>query len=449
MSKEKEASENRKRSTFGVVFLIIFLDMVGFSVIFPLFPDMLNHYLELEEEIEKGGGFLKDFVSLINGMGFDQEGGNNFLRFETVVFGGVLGSLYAILQFFFAPVWGRLSDKFGRRPILLLTVGGTCLGYLLWVFAGSFWVLVLSRVVGGVASGNLSVATASIADVTSRESRSKGMAFVGVAFGLGFILGPALGGWASTMDPLGSDARGVFVLNEFSLAAVISLALGVLNWVWLASCFKETLPPEKRATVNAPKPAIFQIGKVSNPAVRKTCLSYLFYMISFSGMEFTLTFLAVERFNYTPADIAKMFLLIGFTLIVAQGFFVRRFVGPVGEKKLALIGIFIGVVAFALISFIHGESWFYFSLFLMSTGVAFISPTLTALTSLHSEETDQGFHLGVFRSSGSMARACGPLLAGLIYFGLGSSYAYLLGAVFLLIPAIFLWSVPQPVLGKR
>ena len=286
MSKEKEASENRKRSTFGVVFLIIFLDMVGFSVIFPLFPDMLNHYLELEEEIEKGGGFLKDFVSLINGMGFDQEGGNNFLRFETVVFGGVLGSLYAILQFFFAPVWGRLSDKFGRRPILLLTVGGTCLGYLLWVFAGSFWVLVLSRVVGGVASGNLSVATASIADVTSRESRSKGMAFVGVAFGLGFILGPALGGWASTMDPLGSDARGVFVLNEFSLAAVISLALGVLNWVWLASCFKETLPPEKRATVNAPKPAIFQIGKVSNPAVRKTCLSYLFYMISFSGMEF-------------------------------------------------------------------------------------------------------------------------------------------------------------------
>ena len=235
MSKEKDISENRKRSTFGVVFLIIFLDMVGFSVIFPLFPDMLNHYLDLEEEIEKGGGFLKDFVSLINGMGFDQEGGNNFLRFETVVFGGVLGSLYAILQFFFAPVWGRLSDKFGRRPILLLTVGGTCLGYLLWVFAGSFWVLVLSRVVGGVASGNLSVATASIADVTSRESRSKGMAFVGVAFGLGFILGPALGGWASTMDPLGSDARGVFVLNEFSLAAVISLALGVLNWVgWRA-----------------------------------------------------------------------------------------------------------------------------------------------------------------------------------------------------------------------
>ena len=310
MSKEKDISAKRKRSTFGVVFLIIFLDMVGFSVIFPLFPDMLDHYLD--REIEKGGGLLTEFVSVIKGMAFDPVDGNNFLRFETVVFGGVLGSLYAILQFFFAPVWGRLSDRFGRRPILLLTVGELAWGSV-WVFAGSFWVLVLSRVVGGIASGNLSVATASIADVTSRESRSKGMALVGVAFGLGFILGPALGGWASTMDPLGSDAQGVFVLNEFSLAAVISLALGILNWAWLASRFKETLPLEKRAAVDAPKPAIFQIGRVSNTAVRKTCLSYLFYMISFSGMEFTLTFLAVERFDYAPSAIAKMFLLIGFT----------------------------------------------------------------------------------------------------------------------------------------
>ena len=133
------------------------------------------------------------------------------------------------------------------------------------------------------------------------------------------------------MDPLGSDAQGVFVLNEFSLAAVISpLSESSIGLGWRADSRVAKLPG-KEGGCRRPKPAIFQIGRVSNTAVRKTCLSYLFYMISFSGMEFTLTFLAVELRLRTSA-IAKMFLLIGFTLILAQGFFVRRFVGLLGEK---------------------------------------------------------------------------------------------------------------------
>jgi MFS family permease len=208
--------------------------------------------------------------------------------------------------------------------------------------------------------------------------------------------------------------------------------------------FRETLPEEKRGKANEPRPAIFQLGRIKNEAVSNTCLAYLFYMISFSGMEFTLTFLAVERFSYEPIQIAKMFLLIGVTLIFAQGFFVRRFVGTIGEKNMALLGILVGLCAFAMLSFNGGEIWFYFALFLMSTGVAFISPTLTSLTSLFSSEQDQGFNLGVFRSSGSMARAVGPLLAGLVYFKYGSSIAYLGGAMFLLVPAWFLLRVPQP-----
>ncbi|MBT3570665.1 MAG: MFS transporter, partial [Opitutae bacterium] len=208
-----------------MVFLTIFLDMVGFSVIFPLFPEMLDHYLEKDGD----GGLLTLFVSSIQHLGFSSE--NAGFRIETVIFGGVLGSLFAILQFLFAPIWGRWSDRIGRRPIMLMSVGGTCLGYLIWTFAGSFWALLLSRVVGGMASGNLSVATAAIADVTPRETRAKGMALVGIAFGLGFIFGPAIGGlaWAYGGDFAEHQSLGFFGLNPFSAAGLGSFLLALLN----------------------------------------------------------------------------------------------------------------------------------------------------------------------------------------------------------------------------
>ena len=358
---------------------------------------------------------------MVRDYGYDQIESDAF-RLETVIFGGALGFFMPFCNLF-APILGRLSDKVGRRPVLLLTLGGTCLGYALWIFAGSFWVLVLSRTLGGIASGNLSVATAAIADVTSRKERSRGMAIIGIAFGLGFVLGPALGGIASSWDWSG-NSQSIFELTPFSLAAVISFCLALLNWVWLAWRFRETLPPNKRGQENEqPRPAIFQLNRVSNLAVKKTCLSYLCYMVSFSGMEFTLTFLAVERYAYQPKDITGMFLLIGFTLIFAQGFFVRRFVGKIGEKKMALQGILLGFIAFLMLSFPASERLFYIALFLMSCGVAFISPTLTALTSLHSSEGIKGL------ISGSallvLLHAFGPMLAGLAYFLNGSTFAYM------------------------
>ena len=127
-----------------------------------------------------GGGILSRFVHWVSGFGHDILPGNPNFRLETVIFGGILGSLYAVLQFFFAPIWGGLSDRFGRKPILLFTLTGTAMGYFLWIMAGDFWLLLFSRVIGGMAGGNISVATAAIADVTSREKRSKGMAFVGL-----------------------------------------------------------------------------------------------------------------------------------------------------------------------------------------------------------------------------------------------------------------------------
>ena len=442
------------RGVFGVIFLTIFLDMVGFSVIFPLFPAMLDHYLKIEEA--SGGGLVTSFAKIIDHLGISGESFTGGFRIETVIFGGILGSLFAVLQFFCAPMWGRLSDRIGRKRVLLVTVGLTSLGYLLWVFAGQFWMLLLSRVMGGIASGNLSVATAAIADVTPRQKRARGMAIVGIAFGLGFILGPAIGGFSALINlTKDSTVLASLGINPFSVPAIASFALALLNWALVAFAFRETLTPEKRAT-ESKRPSIFELGKVENFAIRRTCLAYFWYMISFSGMEFTMTFLAVERFSYSPDQIAWLFVLIGGTLIFVQGIIVRRLAAPVGEKNLAMSGIVVGSIAFIILSQAGigstSETIYEFSnaplfnlgLILMSAGVALISPCLTAMTSLFSGESQQGFHLGIFRSAGSLARAMGPLLAGIVYFRYGSSTAYLWGAILLALPLVFLARVPQP-----
>ena len=183
-----------KPLSLGVIFLTIFIDLVGFSIIFPLFPAILDYYGE--------SGLLASLTDSLDA--FSEKTGAG-ARFTPVLFGGVLGSLYAILQFFFAPIWGALSDKYGRRPILLITTLGVFASYLIWGFAGSFALLVIARFIGGCMSGNISVATAAVADVTTKETRSKGMGIVGAAFGLGFIIGPAIGGYLSSFNLLESN----------------------------------------------------------------------------------------------------------------------------------------------------------------------------------------------------------------------------------------------------
>ena len=176
-----------KQGALGVILLTVFLDLVGFSIIFPLFPDMLEYYLDKEPEVGIFHSLVANLESLSGLQGEDA-------RFAaTVLFGGLLGSLYSVLQFVFAPIWGALSDRHGRRQILVVTVGGTALSYLLWIMADPFWLLIASRFLGGLMSGNLSVATAAVADVTDASNRAKGMGMIGAAFGLGFVIGPGIG----------------------------------------------------------------------------------------------------------------------------------------------------------------------------------------------------------------------------------------------------------------
>ncbi|MGB0745257.1 MAG: MFS transporter [Opitutales bacterium] len=443
MADSNQVTEKQKKRTLGIIFLTLFLDLVGFSIIFPLFPAMLDYYLPSGA----GDGSLLGRLVAPLAAWAEASGAEDPRLMTAVLFGGILGSLYSILQFLCAPLWGAWSDRVGRRKVLLLTIAGLALSYLAWFFAASFWVLILARVLGGAMGGNLSVATAAVADTTSREKRSSGLAIIGIAFGMGFIVGPAIGGlsaklnlieWMPQLESIG--------VNPFSAPALISFFLAMINLIWVARCFKETLPEEKRALPGANQRglAVFHIFNTGSKEIRRTNLLYLIFMIAFSGMEFTLTFLAVERFAFSPAQNGGMFVFIGFILILVQGGIVRRLASPVGEKRLALAGLACGVAAFLSLAFSMHVGPFFIALAMMGLSIGLVSPTLNALVSLYSSESEQGIYLGVYRSAGSLARAIGPLIAAFTYFAYGSQTAYFFGALIVIIPLLMAMKLPQP-----
>lgn len=431
------------RSRLGVIFLTLFLDLVGFSIIFPLFPAMLDYYLPSGDG---GHSLLGQLIAPL--ANWAERSGAADPRFMTaVLFGGILGSLYSILQFICAPLWGAYSDRVGRRKVLLITISGLALSYILWFFAASFWVLVLARVLGGAMGGNLSVATAAVADTTTRAKRSSGLAIIGIAFGLGFIVGPAIGGVLALIDLTEiAPSLKAFGVNPFSVPALVSLTLTVVNLAWVYRRFKETLPESKRRQAKSERRglAVFRIFQCPEPATRRTNFVYLIYMLAFSGMEFTLTFLAVERFAFSPAQNGGMFVFIGFILVLVQGGIVRRLATPVGEKRLALAGLACGVAAFLALAMAMQLGLFFGALALMAFSIGLASPTLSALVSLYSNESDQGANLGIFRSAGSLARAIGPLVAAFVYFVYGSKSAYLFGAVVVILPLVIALKLPKP-----
>ena len=422
-----------KPLSLGVIFLTIFIDLVGFSIIFPLFPAILDYYGE--------SGLLASLTDSLDA--FSEKTGAG-ARFTPVLFGGVLGSLYAILQFFFAPIWGALSDKYGRRPILLITTLGVFASYLIWGFAGSFALLVIARFIGGCMSGNISVATAAVADVTTKETRSKGMGIVGAAFGLGFIIGPAIGGYLSSFNLLESNPSWeAYGINPFSVVAFVAASVGLLNFIWVQRRFKESLSAEARGKAETRNPIARLTDKLPRPIAR-TNRVYFVFMFAFAGMEFTLTFLGADRFGFTPSQNAWMMVFVGLILAFVQGGLVRRLAPKWGERRVATSGLFLVAIGLAILAIAPSVGVLYWGLGFMAFGMGLCSPTLTSLVSLFAAEDEQGRAIGAFRAIGSLARAVGPILASLVFWWFGSDWLYFAGAGITLIAGFLCFRLPDP-----
>lgn len=405
--------------------------MMGFSLIFPLFPSLLKYYLSNEE-----GSFLVSLLLFLPKI-LSYSPSHPFYY---VLVGGIISSVYSFLQFVFSPLWGRLSDKIGRKKILVFTTLGSVLGYILWLFSYNFSFFILSRLLTGVMGGNISVASASMADLSSEKDRAKSMGMIGAGIGLGFIFGPPLGGFLSKVEL--SFLKGDY-LAPYAPAALVSLLIAFINLLLILFYLKESLPQFEKVETHSSKPIhpILGLKKTHLSELPLFCLIFFLYTFAFSGFEFSFNFFLSIVFSLTPSEIGGVFVYLGLLIILVQGGLIRRVSGKISEKKLCLLGGLLLCFGFTLLYFSNTIGFTLFSLFFTAVGSGILNPSLSSLTSLHSSPEEQGTNLGIFRSFGSLARAFAPILYGFLYFNTSHQMVFLSSGVLLFLTLLLVFKI--------
>ena len=352
-----------------IVFLTIFIDLVGFGIVIPLLPFFAEEFNASPVDV------------------------------------GILVSSYSFMQFVFAPVWGNLSDRCGRRPILFFTILGSSVGYLMIGLAGSLMVIYAGRILAGVTGGNLSTAQAYIADVTSRENRARGMGLFGMAFGLGFILGPALAG----------------ILSKFGMRVPFLFAAGLslVNAILLYFILPESRRFEPHDPAVEKKSRWTELaGVFANRRFTLVTIEYFLLVMAFSFMTTAFAYYTMFKFGYGAVGTGYLLAYVGVLAAVMQGLIFARLASRFGEPKLIIAGSLILVASLILVPFISENSGGLLILLLgiagFAVGNSIASPGLTSLASKTTDELQQGKSLGVLQSAASLARVIGPLATGVL-----------------------------------
>jgi MFS family permease len=305
----------------------------------------------------------------------------------------------------------------------------------------------LSRIVSGAFSGNLSVATAAVADVTTRQERSRAMGLVGAAFGLGLVTGPVLGAVSAQMNLLARHPSLERIgINPYSVPALVSLALCITNLIWVNRSFKETLPESARSAAREARlrNPIRAIIHLHNPDVRKANIVAFVYSLAFVAMETSITFLAFRRFGYSAEQNGILLGFLGVCSIVTQGLIVRMLLKRVDEIHVLKAGL-ISTAAGLLVVGLGFHAWMmYAGLSLVALGAGLVNPSTTGLISLYSRQEEQGRMLGIFRSLGSLSRAITPVLAGTVFALFGSESVFVGGAALAAAALALSASLTQP-----
>ncbi len=378
------AVPSSRKPSLGAIFLTIFLDLLGFGLVLPF----------LAEE-------ARDTFS------------------STAFVATLLSAVYSLMQFLFVPLWGRLSDRIGRRPVLVWSILGTAiansaLGAALAWGAGIHW-LFAARVFAGIATANLGTASAYIADVTPPEDRAKGMGLIGAAFGLGFILGPGIGGVLAGITVNGRHGP---------WACWAAAALSLVNFAWVAFGLVESLPPERRKTATPAAgrrttPLDFSALRSAfrDPAIGRAIVVNFVLVLSFANLDQTYRFFNKDVFDMSTRATGLLLGAIGVAAALVQGGIVRQLSGRVEDATILRAGVAIQVVAFALTAVAPnvGKWLLYLSGILLAIGNGLSQPAVSAYVSKSASAAEQGSTLGASQSMASLARVFGPALGGWLY----------------------------------
>ena len=386
-------------ASLGTLFLTIFLDLLGFGLVIPFLPGIARRL---------GAG---DFMATMP------------------------GAVFSIMQFLFIPIWGRLSDRVGRRPVLLWSIAASAIGMAMLGFAPTLIWLFVARIWSGIATANIAVAQAYIADVTTPERRARGMAIVGISFGLGFIFGPFIGGELSRFHPFG---------REGMLPPLVAAGLSTINLLMAFRTLPESLPPERRGKSLRRASPIDLAGfraAISVPGIGVAVAINFMLFLWFSGMEQTFRLFTADGFGMSDAGTGRVFGLVGIVSALVQGGLVSRMVPRFGEARLIQGGLGIQAVAFALLGMsplfgTSGKAALLVAAGLIALGSGLCSPTLPAFASRRASATTQGVTLGTLQSASALSRALGPIVGGALYAAIDPRAPYLVGAVGLALAAI-------------
>ncbi|MEW6702526.1 MAG: MFS transporter [Bacteroidota bacterium] len=398
---------NRNKASLGVIFLTIFIDLMGFGILIPILPAFA-------------------------------------LRLNISDFGiGIIVAIFSLMQFFFNPILGRLSDRVGRRPLILITQLLSAISYLIFSFSASFAVLFFSRLLGGLGGSNIGVAQAYIADITTKEERSRGMGLIGAAFGLGFVFGPLIGAFLSKYG--------------YAVAGYGSAAFSFLAFLFAFFMLPESLP-EGKSSVEKWRPEekfsfkLFDLNfakkTLAHPDLGLLILLFFIIIFSVANIYGTFAILGYNIYKFTDQQNGIMFGIIGIIGAIIQGGLMRILTKKISDRNLILVGTIFMMIGLGMIP--YGGNFFGVAIVvsILAVGTGILQPTILSMISKYSPEKEQGAVLGLNQSFSAFGRVLGPLWGGFSYDFIGYQFPFLTGAVFTLLTFLLSFFLLKPEKAK-